>query len=106
LINNASAISISSVEDTELKRFDLMHQINTRGTFLVTKECLPYLKKSKHAHVVIISPPIFATGKTLSGNIAYTISKYAISLCTIGMAEEFKKFGIAVNGEDCDDDEI
>jgi NAD(P)-dependent dehydrogenase (short-subunit alcohol dehydrogenase family) len=106
LINNASAISLTSVEDTDLKRFDLMHQINTRGTFLVTKECLPYLKKSKHAHVVIMSPPIFAKGEMFSGHIAFTITKYGMSLCTIGMAEEFKKFGIAVNGEARDDDEI
>ncbi|KAG5667474.1 hypothetical protein PVAND_015454 [Polypedilum vanderplanki] len=98
VINNASAISLTTVENTDMKRFDLMHQINTRGTFLVTKECLPYLKKSNHAHVVILTPPVIAKGAVLSGKIAYTIAKYGMGLCTLGMSEEFKQYGIAVNG--------
>lgn len=97
LINNASAISLTSVEDTDMKRYDLMQNINARGTFLVTKECLPYLKKSKHGHILNMSPPLAMNPEAFADRIAYTISKYGMSMCALGMAEEFKPFGIAVN---------
>lgn len=81
-----------------MKRFDLMQQINVRGTFMVTKECLPYLKKSSHAHVVIMTPPIILDGEAMEDNIAYLMSKYGMGLCVVGMAKEFEKFSIGVNG--------
>lgn len=99
LINNASAISVTKVEDTDMKKFDLMQQINTRGSFLMTKECLPYLKKSKHAHVVMMSPPIDLSGSVLANRLPYRIAKYGVGLCVLGMSEEFREYEIAVNGE-------
>ncbi|KAK9679801.1 short chain dehydrogenase [Popillia japonica] len=97
LINNASAISLTGTSDTEMKRYDLMHNINTRGTFLVSKECLPYLKKSNHAHILNISPPLLMSSKWFSPHVAYTMAKYGMSMCVLGMHEEFKPFGIGVN---------
>lgn len=97
LINNASAISLTSVEDTDMKRYDLMQQINARGTFLVTRECLPYLKKSKHGHVLNMAPPLDMSPGAFVNRIAYTISKYGMGMCALGMSEEFKPLGIAVN---------
>ncbi|KAI4456862.1 hydroxysteroid dehydrogenase-like protein 2 [Holotrichia oblita] len=97
LINNASAISLTGTADTDMKRYDLMHNINTRGTFLVSKECLPYLKKSNHAHILNISPPLLMSPKWFSSHVAYTMAKYGMSMCVLGMHEEFKPFGIAVN---------
>ncbi|XP_065156000.1 hydroxysteroid dehydrogenase-like protein 2 [Atheta coriaria] len=97
LINNASAISLSATEETSMKKYDLMHSVNVRGTFLVTKECLPHLKKSKRAHVLMLSPPLNMSAHWFKPFVAYTISKYGMSMCVLGMAEEFKEFGIAVN---------
>jgi citronellol/citronellal dehydrogenase len=97
LINNASAISLTSTEKTEAKRFDLMHDINVRGTFLVTKACIPHLKKSDNAHILTLSPPVNLDPKWLKGHIAYTLSKYNMSLMTLGWAAELKPFNIAAN---------
>ncbi len=97
LINNASAISLTSTEQTEAKRFDLMQSINVRGTFLVTKACIPHLKKSGNAHVLTLSPPINLDPKWFDKHVAYTITKYNMSMMTIGWAKEFAKDRIAVN---------
>ncbi|MDX2307232.1 MAG: NAD(P)-dependent oxidoreductase [Hyphomicrobium sp.] len=96
-VNNASAISLSSTEATDMKRYDLMHGINTRGTFLVTKMCLPHLRKSSNPHVLMLSPPLDMKAKWFRGHVAYSIAKYGMSLCVLGMAAEFGKDGIAVN---------
>ncbi|XP_075169188.1 hydroxysteroid dehydrogenase-like protein 2 [Haematobia irritans] len=97
VVNNASAISLTSTMETEMKRYDLMNNINTRGTFLVSKECLPYLLKSKHAHILNISPPLSMNPFWFGGHVAYTIAKYGMSMCVLGMAEEFKDRNVAVN---------
>jgi citronellol/citronellal dehydrogenase len=97
LINNASAISLTPTEQTEPKRFDLMHGINVRGTFFVTKACIPYLKKSSHAHILTLSPPINLHPKWLAGHVAYTMAKYNMSMMAIGWAAEFKSNNIASN---------
>lgn len=96
-VNNASAISLTNTEATDLKRFDLMMGINTRGTFLVSKTCLPHLKRSKNPHILMMSPPLDMHPKWFGGHVAYSIAKYGMSLCVLGMAEELKKDGIAVN---------
>lgn len=97
LINNASAIALTDTENTEMKRFDLMHNINVRGAFLVSKLCLPHLKKSSHAHILNISPPLNLVPAWFGPHVAYTMSKYGMSMCVLGMQEEFKPFNIAVN---------
>jgi citronellol/citronellal dehydrogenase len=97
LINNASAISLTSTEQTEVKRFDLMQSINVRGTFLVTKACIPYLKKSSNAHILTLSPPLNLDPRWFANHVAYTITKYNMSMMVIGWAEEFKKDKIAAN---------
>lgn len=97
LVNNASAISLTGTLNTEMKRFDLMHQINTRGTFLVSKECLPHLLKSNHAHILNLSPPLNLNPKWFAPHVAYTMAKYGMSMCVLGMSEEFRDKGIAVN---------
>ncbi|XP_011207527.2 hydroxysteroid dehydrogenase-like protein 2 [Bactrocera dorsalis] len=97
LVNNASAISLTSTLKTDMKRYDLMNGINARGTFLVSKECLPYLLKSNHAHILNISPPLTLTPRWFASNVAYTMAKYGMSMCVLGMAEEFKERGVAVN---------
>ncbi|KAF5293756.1 hypothetical protein FQA39_LY03241 [Lamprigera yunnana] len=97
LINNASAISLTNTENTPMKRYDLMNSINARGTFLVSKLCFPYLKKSSHAHILTLSPPLSLKPHWFAPNLAYTISKYGMSMCVLGMHEEFKPFNIAVN---------
>jgi citronellol/citronellal dehydrogenase len=96
-VNNASAISITRTPDTEMKRYDLMHQVNTRGTFLVSKSCLPHLAKSENPHILMLSPPLDMQAKWFAGHVAYSIAKYGMSLCVLGMAAEFKLQGIAVN---------
>ena len=96
-VNNASAISLTPVDKTDMKRMDLMFGINTRGSLLVTKTCLPHLKKSANPHVLMMSPPLDMKSKWFAGHVAYSIAKYGMSLCVLGMAEEFKKDGIAVN---------
>lgn len=97
VVNNASAISLTPTEQTEAKRFDLIHSINVRGTFFVTKACIPHLKKSSHAHILTLSPPVNPDPKWLAGHIAYTISKYNMSMMAMGWAAEFKKNNIASN---------
>ncbi len=97
LINNASAIQLTGTEQTEAKRFDLMHSINVRGTFLMTKACIPYLKKSSNAHILTLSPPINLDPKWIGPHVAYTLTKYNMSMMAIGWAKEFKKDGIASN---------
>ncbi|MGQ0456471.1 MAG: SDR family oxidoreductase [Hyphomicrobium sp.] len=95
-VNNASAISLTKTEQTEMKRFDLMSDVNTRGTFLVSKTCLPHLRKSKNPHILMLSPPLDLHPKWFSGHVAYSIAKYGMSLCVLGMAEELKG-EVAVN---------
>ena len=97
VVNNASAISLTPSEQTDAKRFDLMHDINVRGTFFVTKACIPHLKKSENPHILTLSPPINLNPKWFGGHVAYTISKYSMSMMAIGWAGELKKFNIASN---------
>lgn len=97
VVNNASAISLTPTEQTEPKRFDLMHAINVRGTFLVTKACIPYLKKSAQAHILTLSPPINLDPKWLAGHMAYTLTKYNMSMMALGWSAELKKYNIASN---------
>ena len=99
LVNNASAISLTNTLDTPIKRFDLMHQINTRGTYLCTQKAVPHLAKSSNPHVLNISPPLHSTlaPRWFGPHVAYTMAKYGMSLCALGMAEEFRPLGIAVN---------
>ncbi|MEJ2229264.1 MAG: NAD(P)-dependent oxidoreductase [Alphaproteobacteria bacterium] len=97
LINNASAISLTRTPDTSMKRFDLMHQVNTRGTYLMSKLCIPHLEKSENPHILMMSPPLDLTPKWFAPHLAYSIAKYGMSLCVLGLAEELKSQGIAVN---------
>ena len=97
LINNASAIQLTGTEQTESKRFDLMHSINVRGTFLMTKACIPYLKKSSNAHILTLSPPINLDPKWIGPHVAYTLTKYNMSMMSLGWAQEFKNIPIASN---------
>lgn len=97
VVNNASAISITEVEETETKRWDLMLDVNARGAFFLVKAALPHLRKSANPHVLTMSPPLTMDPSWFSGHVAYTISKYAMSMITLGMAAEFKGDGIAFN---------
>ena len=97
LVNNASAISLTRTPDTDLKRFDLMHQVNARGTFLCSKACLPHLKLAPNPHILNLAPPLDLQAKWFAPSVAYTMAKFGMSLCTLGMAEEFRKDGVAVN---------
>jgi citronellol/citronellal dehydrogenase len=97
LVNNASAISLTGTRDTPMKRFDLMQQVNVRGTFLCTQKCLPHLQRAPNPHVLTISPPIDLAPRWFAAHAAYTISKYGMSMCVLGMAEELRPDGIAVN---------
>ncbi len=97
LINDASAISITPTLQTSMKRFDLMFSVNVRGTFLCSKLCIPYLKKSKNPHILTLSPPLNLDSKWFSNHLAYTMSKYGMSMCVLGLAREFKNDGIGVN---------
>ena len=97
LVNNASALGLFSTPHTDMKRFDLMHQINTRGTFLCTKLCIPYLQQATNPHVLMISPPLDMQIHWFAPHVAYTIAKYGMSMCVLGMAEEFRKDRIAFN---------
>ena len=96
-VNNASAINLAGTEALEMKRYDLMQDINTRGTFVVSKACVPHLKQSDNPHVITLSPPLNMDPRWLKGHVGYTIAKYGMSMCTIGMAEEFRDDGIAFN---------
>jgi citronellol/citronellal dehydrogenase len=99
LVNNASAISLTGTLATPMKRFDLMHQINVRGTYLCTQKAVPHLAKSANPHVLNISPPLHSTlsPRWFAPHVGYTMAKYGMSLCVLGMAEEFRPLGIAVN---------
>jgi citronellol/citronellal dehydrogenase len=97
LVNNASAISLTPTEQTEPKRFDLMHDINVRGTFFMTKACIPYLKKAANPHILTLSPPINLNPKWLAGHVAYTMAKYNMSMMALGWATELEQYKIASN---------
>ncbi|HMG82951.1 MAG TPA: NAD(P)-dependent oxidoreductase, partial [Ferruginibacter sp.] len=97
LINNASAITLTNTETTEPKRFDLMYDINVRGTFFVSKACIPHLKKSTNAHILTLSPPVNMDMKWFANHLAYTMSKYNMSMIAMGLAAELKKYNIASN---------
>jgi citronellol/citronellal dehydrogenase len=97
LVNNASAIRLTGTLETPMKRCDLMMSVNVRGTFLCTRACVPHLKKSRNPHVLMISPPLALEPKWFAPHVAYTISKYGMSMCVLGMAEEFRADGVAVN---------
>jgi citronellol/citronellal dehydrogenase len=97
VVNNASAIWLAGVENTPMKRFDLMQQVNTRGTFLTTQACLPYLKDAENPHVLMLSPPPSIDPNWYAPHVAYTIAKFGMSFCVLGMAPEFAPMGIAVN---------
>jgi citronellol/citronellal dehydrogenase len=97
LVNNASAIDLRGVEEIEMKRFDLMHQLNARGTFLCSKLALPHLKKSANPHILTLSPPLDLNPKWFAPNLAYTSAKYGMSFVTLGLARELSAQGVAVN---------
>jgi citronellol/citronellal dehydrogenase len=97
LVNNASAIQLTGTLQTDMKRYDLMHQINTRGTFLVSKTCLPHLLKAQNPHILNISPPLNLETRWFAPHVAYTMAKFGMSLCVLGMSGEFKDRGVAVN---------
>ena len=97
LINNASAVSLSSTEQTEPKAFGLMHDINVKGTFFASKACIPFLKKGTNAHILNLSPPINLDQKWLTNHLAYTMSKYNMTMIALGLSGELKKFNIAAN---------
>ncbi|OGT47285.1 MAG: short chain dehydrogenase [Gammaproteobacteria bacterium RIFCSPHIGHO2_12_FULL_41_20] len=97
LINNASAIHLGNTLDIPMKRFDLIFSVNVRATFMCAKLCIPYLKKSENPHILNLSPPLSMNPKWFKKHAAYTMSKYGMSMCTLGMAEEFRSEGIAVN---------
>ncbi|KAE9553676.1 hypothetical protein FO519_003124 [Halicephalobus sp. NKZ332] len=97
LVNNASAISLTGTLETPMKRYDLMHQINTRGTFLMSQKCIPYLKQAKNAHILNLSPPLVMESQWFASHVAYTMAKYGMSMCVLGMSEELRSSNIAVN---------
>jgi citronellol/citronellal dehydrogenase len=97
LVNNASAISLTGTLETPMKRFDLMMGVNLRGTYLCSRACLPHLKRAANPHVLTLSPPLNLNPRWFGPHVAYTIAKYGMSMCVLGMAEEFRKDGIAVN---------
>ena len=97
LVNNASAISLTRTEHTPMKRYDLMQSINTRGTFACTQACLPHLRKASNPHVLMLSPPLHLKPEYFGAHVAYSLSKFGMSLCVLGFAEEFRSHGIAVN---------
>ena len=97
-VNNASAISLTNTPDTDMKRYDLMHQINGRGTYLVSKYCIPHLRQSNNAHILNLAPPLDMKPKWFGPHLAYTMAKFTMSMCVLGMAEELKSDSIAVNG--------
>jgi citronellol/citronellal dehydrogenase len=97
LVNNASAISLTGTLQTPIKRLDLMHQINLRGTFLCSQQCLPHLKRASNPHILTLSPPLNIEERWFAPHVAYSIAKFGMSLCVLGMAGEFRGEGIAVN---------
>jgi citronellol/citronellal dehydrogenase len=97
LVNNASAISLTGTLETPMKRFDLMMGVNVRGTFLCSQACLPHLKQAANPHILTLAPPLNLRARWFAPHLAYSIAKYGMSLCVLGMAEEFRPAGIAVN---------
>lgn len=97
LVNNASAINLAGTLQVDMKRYDLMNQINTRGTFLTSKLALPHLMKAENPHILMLSPPLDMSEKWFSPHLAYSIAKYGMSLCVLGLAGEFRRHGVAVN---------
>src|ERR1700733_4117505 len=97
VVNNASAISLTNSQATEMKRFDLMHQINARGTFMVSKFAVPYLSKAANPHILMLSPPLDMKEKWFAGHTAYTMAKFGMSLVVLGLAGELRGRGVAVN---------
>ncbi|MFY7718866.1 MAG: SDR family oxidoreductase, partial [Brevundimonas sp.] len=97
-VNNASAIQLTGTLATDMKRYDLMHQVNARGTFLVSRACIPHLKKAANPHILALSPPLDLSPHWFGPHVAYTMAKYGMSLAMLGMAEEFRDDGIACNG--------
>ena len=96
-VNNASAIQLTGTLATDIRRYDLMHQVNARGTFVVSRACLPHLLKAENPHVLMLSPPLDMAPKWFGNHVAYTMAKYGMSMCVLGMAEEFKDQGVAFN---------
>ena len=96
-VNNASAINLSGTEALEIKRYDLMQSINTRGTFVVSRACIPYLKRSANPHILTLSPPVSLEPRWLGAHVGYTVAKYGMTLCALGFAAEFAEHGIASN---------
>lgn len=97
VVNNASAIQLTKTPETDMRRFDLMHQVNARGTFLVSKTALPYLKKAANPHILMLSPPLDMKAKWFAPNVAYTMAKMGMSMVALGLSAELKRDGIAVN---------
>jgi citronellol/citronellal dehydrogenase len=97
LVNNASAISLTGTMETPMKRFDLMFGINVRGTYATSQACIPPLRKASNPHILTLSPPLNLKPRWFKGHVAYTMAKYGMSMCVLGMAEEFREAGIAVN---------
>ena len=96
-VNNASAINLAPTLQIDMRRYDLIQQINTRGTFLTSRACLPYLQKAANPHILTLSPPLDLRPKWFAGHLAYSLSKYGMSLCMLGLAEEYRAAGIACN---------
>jgi citronellol/citronellal dehydrogenase len=96
-VNNASAIQLTGTLATDMKRYDLMQQINARGTYLVSKTCIPHLRRAANPHVLMLSPPLDMNAKWFAGHTAYTMAKFGMSMCVLGMAAEFAADGIAFN---------
>jgi citronellol/citronellal dehydrogenase len=96
-VNNASAIQLTGTLQTDIRRFDLMNQVNARGTFITSRACIPHLKQSSNPHVLMLSPPLDMSPRWFAGHVAYTMAKFGMSMCVLGMAEEFKDDGIAFN---------
>src|SRR5581483_5971933 len=97
LVNNASAISLTNTPETDMKRFDLMHQINTRGSYLCSKLCIPHLAAAENPHILMLAPPLNITEQWFAPHVAYSMAKYGMSLCVLGLAGELRNRGIAVN---------
>jgi citronellol/citronellal dehydrogenase len=97
LVNNASAINLTTTEQVEPKRYDLMHDVNVRGTFFMSQACIPYLKQAHNPHILNLSPPLNLDGRWFGPHLAYTMSKYAMSMIILGLAEELKQYRIAAN---------
>jgi len=97
LVNNASAINLTGTLETPMKRYDLMQNVNARGTFLCSQACIPHLRNAANPHILALSPPLTMKARWFAPHVAYTMAKYGMSMCVLGMAEEFRAAGIAVN---------